>query len=353
MAIDKLNMKELKDGIDSLELWHNVHEEILEKLGTVKDKIEENEGMSIEKTLETIENFEASIEERSHEIKKKHKEVVKYKDKLEETGVTSVTSGAHIFIENGNKLRKKIKNLLDDAMDNKSIRVDKANKTAIGWGIEKEEKEELADYIDQRNLVLTNMETYLEGKYGEIQTLLNSALSEAKKLEAMDDADYYFSMEHYNLVKKMIEIKVNITKAVAKTVVGFVKGMFSDGLVHGILNIAGCIPIEPIGMLADGVNATLYLAQGDYEAAAWSAAFIIPGTRVGKKIGGTVKNLASPLTESLLKLTDEVASTVKGLASEAVDSVAKIGKKWGDEAFEGLSKKIDDINYKKLDCGCI
>ncbi len=338
MAINKLNMEELKDGIDSLELWHDIHEEILEKLGTVKEKIEENEGSSIDQALEAIENFEDSIQERSHEIKKKHKEVTKYKNNLKDTGVKSVTSGAYIFIENGHELRKKVKNLLEDVVDNKTIRVDRANKTAIGWTLEKEEKEELSEYIDARNAVLSSMETYLERKYSEIEILLNSALSEAKKLEAMDDADFNFSMEHYNVIKKMVEIKVNITKAVVHGVIGFVKSMFEDGIVHGVLNIVGMWPGPVISAVADGANAVLYAAQGDWEAAAWSAAFMIPGTRVGKKIGGTAKNLAAPVASKLFKYGDEAIGAFKGSIDDVLQGVFKNA----DETLD-ITGKVENI----------
>ncbi len=143
MAIEKLNMIDLCNGINSLKIWHDVHEEMLDKLELVKERLEENEGDSIEKALDTIEDFEDSIKKRSHEIKKKYKEVLKYKNKLKDTGIKPINSGAHIFISNGDALRRKVKNLLDDVVDNKRIRVDEANKSAISWWIEKEEKEDL------------------------------------------------------------------------------------------------------------------------------------------------------------------------------------------------------------------
>lgn len=325
MAIEKLNMKDLNDGINSLKLWHDVHEEMLDKLELVKDKLEGNEGASIEKFLDTIEDFEDSIKKRSREIKKKHKEVLKYKNKLEDTGVKPTNSGAHIFISNGDALRRKVKNLLDDVVDNKRIRVDEANKSAISWWIEKEDKEDLEYYIDQRNLVLRNMESYLENKYSEIEVLINSAFNEAKKLENMEDADFNFSVVHYNVAKKMMEIKVKIVKATANIAVGFVKSMFEDGLVHGVLNIVGMWPGPVISAIGDGANAVLYAAQGDWEAAAWSAAFMIPGTRVGKKLGGATKNILAPAAGKIFKYGDEALVGMKKSLFSKIDDIPGTG----------------------------
>ncbi len=212
MSIDKLNMQDLSDGINSLKLWYDAHEKMLDKLELVKDKLEENEGSSIQRALDAIEDFENSIRKRSHEIKKKHKEVLKYKNKLKDTGVKPTNSEAYIFISNGDELKRKIKSLLDDAVDNKRISVDEANKSAISWWIEKEDKEDLEYYIDQRNSTLRNMESYLENKYSEIEDLMQSAFDEVKKLEKMEDIDLNFSLSHYNITKKMMEIKINISK---------------------------------------------------------------------------------------------------------------------------------------------
>lgn len=228
MAIDKLNMAELSSGINSLETWKELHEEMLTKIEFVKESLQENEGEAIEKTLSTLESFEGAIKERSRELKKKHNEVKKYKTKLDNTGVKPTNSGAYIFIENGENLRLKISNLVNDAIDKKTVSVNKANKSFIAFGLEVDERDALEDYIDSRNQVLLNMETYLEGKYSQIETTLNSALSEARKLEAMDDADFNFSLAHYNVVKKIIEIKINIEKAVVNVDDGYAK--FEDGI---------------------------------------------------------------------------------------------------------------------------
>ncbi len=321
MAIEKLNMKDLNDGINSLKLWHDIHEEMLDKLELVKDKLEGNEGASIEKVLDTIEDFEDSIKKRSREIKKKHKEVLKYKNKLEDTGVKPTNSGAHIFISKGDALRRKVKNLLDDVVDNKRIRVDEANKSAISWWIEKEDKEDLEYYIDQRNFVLRNMESYLENKYVEIEVLINSAFNEAKKLENMEDADFNFSVAHYNVAKKMMEIKVKIVKATANIAVRIVKSIFEDGLVHGVLSIVGMWPGPVISAIGDGANALLYAAQGDWEAAALSTAFMIPGIKI-LKVGGkkTIEGL-NVVKTSLFKYGDE---SIKGLKSVSFKGLEKV-----------------------------
>ncbi len=60
------------------------------------------------------------------------------------------------------------------------------------------------------------MESYLENKYSETEVLIQSAFNEAKKLEKMEDADYNFSLAHYNVTKKMMEIELNISKVSVK-----------------------------------------------------------------------------------------------------------------------------------------
>ncbi|HEU5474693.1 MAG TPA: RHS repeat-associated core domain-containing protein [Actinophytocola sp.] len=54
--------------------------------------------------------------------------------------------------------------------------------------------------------------------------------------------------------------------------------MYNDdigALVHGILDVAGFIPV--LGEIADGINALAYLAEGDWQNAAISAVSLIPG----------------------------------------------------------------------------
>ena len=50
-------------------------------------------------------------------------------------------------------------------------------------------------------------------------------------------------------------------------------GLVSD-IAHGILDVVGMIPV--VGELADGANAAIYAAEGDYANAALSAAAMVP-----------------------------------------------------------------------------
>jgi RHS repeat-associated protein len=103
-----------------------------------------------------------------------------------------------------------------------------------------------------------------------------------------------------------------------------------DGLQLG-LDVAGLIP--GIGEIADGINAGIYLARGDYVAAGLSAAAMIPflgwGATGGKliskvvKYAGKVDNVID--AGKALSKVDNVIDAGKAL--NKVDDLASIGKK--------------------------
>ncbi len=326
MSINKLNMEGLKLGINSLKKWHEIHEEILDKLGLVKEKLEYNEGTSIEQTLDTIENFEDSIKERSREIQKKYKEVQRYKEKLDLTGVMPLTPSAHIFIENIDYFKKKIKNLQDDTKDNKKTNIYKIDKYLISWSLEKEEKEDLELYIDQKNILLNEIQSYFEDNYISIENKINSTLVETKKLKKMENTDDDFSISVYNVVKKMIEINIESIKITVKAVTKLAE--FVGDHAHLILTGLGCIPV--VGWVADATNAILYGVEGDFKNAALSGLSIVPG--LGASIAAT----------------KTVKSTTKGMefASDTFKTFKAYQK--GEEAFS-ISLEITDETLKVID----
>jgi hypothetical protein len=87
------------------------------------------------------------------------------------------------------------------------------------------------------------------------------------------------------------------------------------GAIQGALDVAGMIPV--IGEVADGANALLYVAQGDYAMAALSAASMIP-------LVGNVTGAA--------KLGAKYADDVIAVAARWGDEAAAAGKQ-GDEAL--------------------
>jgi len=97
--------------------------------------------------------------------------------------------------------------------------------------------------------------------------------------------------------------------------------------VHGTLDVAGMVPV--IGEVADGVNAGLYAAQGDFFNAGVSLAGMIP-------IGGQ----AATLTRLGVKAGTGIAEQVgKQTAKQVGEEVAQQGaKKTGKEVAESGSK---------------
>ncbi len=101
-------------------------------------------------------------------------------------------------------------------------------------------------------------------------------------------------------------------------------GWFSE-VAHGVLDVVGMIPV--VGELADGANALLYVAEGDYANAAMSAAAMIPlaGNVVGAaklakrgaKLLGKAKKLVPP--RLLKKLDEGIALAKRTLAKDPVD----------------------------------
>jgi RHS repeat-associated protein len=113
--------------------------------------------------------------------------------------------------------------------------------------------------------------------------------------------------------------------------------------VHTGLDIVGFIP--GLGEIADGLNAAIYLAEGDYVNAAISAAAMVPGigaaatgARMAKKVGQAAveqgaKHLAKEAAERAAKEAAEKA------AKEAAEKAAKEG---AEEAAEKGAKKAKD-----------
>ncbi len=114
----------------------------------------------------------------------------------------------------------------------------------------------------------------------------------------------------------------------------------ASGWVHGALDIAGLIP--GFGEIADGLNAGIYLAEGDYLNAGLSAAAMIPfagwaatGGKLANKVGKAVlKEVAEEAVEKVAK------EGVEKLAKEGVEKLEKEAvKKLEKEAAEKLEKE--------------
>ncbi len=204
MAIQKLNMEELDDGIKTLETWEEAFELALEQIEVVKELIEDQEGDSVEQVIELIEEFEENVEEQAQEISEKLEDITTYRDNLEDQDVTPINRGVDFYIEDMDEFKIKLKNLIGDVQNEQHLHVDKANKSAVATFLEKEEKEELKDYIDLRNQELEKTKEYTETKFKEMEKELEEALELVEKLEAFEEEDHDFSSIKYKVVRKMV-----------------------------------------------------------------------------------------------------------------------------------------------------
>ncbi|WP_155814955.1 hypothetical protein [Bacillus coahuilensis] len=91
-----------------------------------------------------------------------------------------------------------------------------------------------------------------------------------------------------------------------KTSGGSVKKLIQTGLDYG-----GYIP-GPLGAVADGVNALIYLADGDYKNAALSGMAVLPGgsaVKSGIKAGGALGSVAKGNSNALAKYDVKFATS--------------------------------------------
>ena len=98
--------------------------------------------------------------------------------------------------------------------------------------------------------------------------------------------------------------------------------------VQNFLDIVGCLP--GVGDFADGANAVIYLARGDYVNAALSATSMIPvvGDAVGK--GGKALKVAA-------KYGDDIFAAGRQITKHG-DDIVGAGKQVLKHANDGLSK---------------
>ena len=104
--------------------------------------------------------------------------------------------------------------------------------------------------------------------------------------------------------------------------------------MHLILDLAGMMPAA--GAVFDGINATWYLAEGDYTNAALSGMALIPV--VGEFAGAGKAGLKG------LKCADDIADAVK-----ALDNTKDVAKAVDD--MSGTAKYLDDVIESGLDSG--
>jgi RHS repeat-associated protein len=120
-------------------------------------------------------------------------------------------------------------------------------------------------------------------------------------------------------------VNVTVTAPAKKKSNGYFWGGALDIVQTGI-DIAGLIPL--VGEIADGANALIYTARGDYTNAALSTAAMIPIAGWGAT-GGKFVNKALKFTKDQQALID-IAKAAKKTGG-VTETEAKILKEWSDE----------------------
>jgi hypothetical protein len=103
---------------------------------------------------------------------------------------------------------------------------------------------------------------------------------------------------------------------------------WGSAVTHGVLDVVGLIPV--VGEIADGANALIYVAEGDYVNAAISAAAMVPGAgmaatgaKYGKKVVGAVAEGAAKKAEREAAERAATAAAKKKAQQEAAEAAAK------------------------------
>ncbi|MFE1743900.1 DUF4157 domain-containing protein [Coleofasciculus sp. H7-2] len=123
-------------------------------------------------------------------------------------------------------------------------------------------------------------------------------------------------------------------------------------IVHGALDIAGFIPV--LGAIPDGVNAAIYVAEGDWTNAGISAFAMIPAIGDGAKAGVMAGKAVVKVSEkTALKLGEEgLAKAFKeakavSKAEEAVKAASKLEKEAAEKAAKEAAEKAIQAKIKK------
>jgi RHS repeat-associated protein len=114
-------------------------------------------------------------------------------------------------------------------------------------------------------------------------------------------------------------------------------------VVHGVLDVAGLVP--GLGEIADGINAVIYIAEGDYGNAVLSAASMIPiagyaatAVKAAKTADKVVT--AAKTTERVVETAKTVKTAEKAASAEKRAQLA-INKINGQKAEEAVQKELE------------
>lgn len=120
--------------------------------------------------------------------------------------------------------------------------------------------------------------------------------------------------------------------------------------VHTVLDVAGMVP--GLGEVADGLNAVIYLAEGDYTNAAMSAAAMVPGAGTAVAVAKLAKKVdkATSVTKTATKTTKSVTPPKKTPSTPPSKTPAKPsgnGMKNKAQIKEGKDFEVEQVNKLK------
>ncbi len=178
-----------------------------------------------------------------------------------------------------------------------------------------------------------------QANYESQATVQENVTTRPQNLRAPTSADQVGSFSYYNERDNKV---VTFTTAAAyyeyKKLCEDLDKLLASNIVHNTLDAVGVIP--GVGEVADAINGTIYLAEGDYTNAALSYVSCIPlgGDAVGK--GGKLVNSAIDASDDILDLasdtlrqTDNIADT----ASDVIRNTDNVGWHVGDP-IDNLTK---------------
>ncbi len=175
-----------------------------------------------------------------------------------------------------------------------------------------------------------------------------------------DDGDFDYLFWNGVIWKKFTPSEINqlVPEQEILTLLDIWEAIKNDP-IHSSLDLAGFIPV--IGMAADGLNAVIYLVEGDKTAAFLSSVAIISsGIVVGAKYG--VKFVkGTKQVESVFKISDDFASGMENVIRNARNSITseeiliplqsnllELAQKHGENGMQRLLSLLNDIDEVKF-----
>lgn len=336
MGIEKYNQSELEEVIDQLQTYQDTYEEVVDLIKQSLEELEDQSGVGIDKLVEEIEELEYKANDYLEDIEEIKDELIGYVKEMQSTGVHAVNEDQYIVVDDMRRFRLLMDQLYQESHSNQRIHIDKASTSYISPSVSKEEREELKDYILERNTMLEQMTIQVETGFVAMTELVEDSLEQINHLEEMEKVDNDYKMSQYDPFRRAVQITIQLEKRSIQ---------FQIKHVHQALTVLGMIP--EIGWLFDGLNAGLYLVQRDLKGASLSALSILPGAYASSKAKKVTKGIDGPKVSKTETLKDIKKFNSQGAKAFNVDEVQDVKGKLS-KINQGLNKKEINIELDKI-----